>query len=212
MKARILASTFALAGLCATSDARAEGPAPAETLRFESSQRLGTAGMIVGYAGPPVVATGGLITLGGAMNLGDGLAGGDAGAGLGQMAGGVLVFVSGFAMNSVGPALLASGSVVGASAVRNSGGTVGTGAGWVAVGGSALQLASVGGRFAGVQQGMFLAGFVGWGTGMVAGTVQHVQNRNAWTAMGTSQAPVERKRFALTVAPTSNGVRAFGTF
>ena len=74
-----LASTFALAGLCATSDARAEGPAPAETLRFESSQRLGTAGMIVGYAGPPVVVTGGLITLGGAMTLGDGLAGGDAG-------------------------------------------------------------------------------------------------------------------------------------
>ena len=212
MKARILALLFALAGLCTTQVARAEGPPPAETLRFESSQRLGIAGMIVGYAGPPVVVTGSLITLSGAVNLGEGFADGETGAGVSQMAGGMLVFVSGFAMNSVGPALLASGSVVGASAIQNSGGTVGTGAGWVAVGGSALQLASVGVRFAGVQQGMFLAGAVGWGTGMVAGTVQHVQNRDAWATMGTSRAPVERKRFALTVAPTSNGVRAFGTF
>ena len=212
MKARFLAGMLALGGLCATTDARAEGPSPEEELRFKGSQKLGTAGMIVGYGGPVVAVSGVVITLGGAANFGEGLMGDSPGTGLGQMAGGVAVFAAGFAMNSVGPALLSSGSLVGASAVRNSGGTVGTGAGWVAVGGSAIQLASLAGRAGQSGGGMFFAGFVGWGTGMVAGTVQHVKNRNAWSTMGTSQLPVERKRFTLSVAPTSNGVRAFGTF
>lgn len=124
--------------------------------------------------------------------------------------------LGGFAMNSIGPALLSSSSVVGASAVRKSGGQVRSGAGWVAVAGSGTQFASLFVRATAYDAEVivfgFTAGVLGWGTGLVAGSIQHVRNRKAWVAMGKSHVPAERKHFTVALAPTANGARVFGTF
>jgi hypothetical protein len=89
------------------------------------------------------------------------------------------------------------------------------GAGWTAVAGSGVQIASMVGRLAGANQGgrgLGLVGALGWGTSMIAGTIQHTENRTAWDSIGVSQAPVERKRFSIALAPTHNGAAVFGTF
>ena len=200
---RRLLVMFAACVVLGTSVARAEGPDPAEEERFNGSQRLGTAGLIVGYTGPILVAVGGVTAID--YMLADNQQQQRAGTR------GVIMLMGGFSMNSIGPALLSSSSVVGASAVQNSGGQVSSGMGWAAVAGSGLQILSLGGRFAVPEVG-FSAGIAGWGTGMIAGTIQHVQNRKAWAAMGTSHVPAERKHFTVALAPTANGARVFGTF
>ena len=217
MKARFL---VALIGLLAAADARAEGPTEKDTLHFEGSQRLGKAGMIVGYTGPVFVFVGGVSALFGAASALNATAGSlsgeptDPNAGVGAMKRGAVLLGIGGSMNTAGAALLSSSSVVGASAVRNSGGQVGSGAGWASVAGSGLQVLSLGFRFSSPETAgpAVAAGVVGWGTGMIAGTIQHVQNKQAWVSMGMSQRPVERKRVTLSVAPSSNGVQVFGTF
>ena len=86
-------------------------------------------------------------------------------------------------------------SVAGGSAVRMGGGSVGMGAGWTAVAGSGVQIASMVGRLAGAGQGtggLGLVGALGWGTSMIAGTIQHTKNRTAWDSIGVSQAPAAR--------------------
>ncbi|HCH65889.1 MAG TPA: hypothetical protein DFR83_24015, partial [Deltaproteobacteria bacterium] len=175
----------------------------------------GTAGMIVGYAGPVFVVGGALMGISGMMQSVGGAATENqqqSNDGASQALGGLVMVAGGFSMNFVGPALLSSSSMVGASAVQSAGGNVGVGAGWAAVAGSGVQLLSLAGRFGDNGGLAWTAGVAGWGTGMIAGTIQHVQNRNAWTAMGTSRAPVERKHFTIAFAPTSNGARVFGTF
>ena len=195
MKNRIAHLTIAAVaatamGLLRPSLARAGGTALEAEQRYERSRRLGTAGMIVGYSGPPLMVLGGLRLS-------------------------PLYLLTGTAMNTIGPSLLASSAVMGVSAVRTSGGQVSAGLAGVSVAGAGAQLVSHGRWSAdrlGVMEAYQWAGFVGWTTGMLSGTVQHALNRRAWRAREVSQAPLEPKRFTVTLAPTSTGARVVGTF
>ena len=176
-------------GLFSPSLARAEGAAVQAQPNYTLSRRLGTAGMIMGFGGPVIQLRG--------------------------MSGSPEHVLTGMMTSHLGTTLLASSSVMGASAVRASGGDVSAGLGWGSVVGAGTLLVSHV-RWAPSLFDSYMTfatmGFVGWTTGMVTGTIQHRKNRKAWKALGMSQAPVEPKRFTVQVEPTATGARVFGTF
>ena len=129
---------------------------------------------------------------------------------------------------TTGSALLASSSLRGAQILNGDGATVGQTAGWVALGGAAAQVVALAGQVAaprtlephalyalmpGVNpRGARYAGLgmLGWGTSMVAGTIQHRQNvRAAGPRLGATTTPA---RVKLALVPTGNGVTLAGTF
>ena len=182
--------------------------------RYTLGHNLGTAGMITGYSGPVLIVGGVVIAGVGLLNSGAGAVEGDAQAaqaGAATAVGGVVVLGTGFVANTVGPALLATGSMMSASGIVMGGGEVKRTAGWVAVGGSAVQILSMAGRFTGAQ-GMGAVGALGWGTAMIAGTVQHVKNRNAWETLGVAAESSKKPRVQLALLPTPNGGVLHGTF
>jgi hypothetical protein len=177
--------------------------------QYRTGRTLGTTGMALGYAGPVVVGIGGVMLVGGLINAVED----DTSEGTATALGGAVVGAVGWSAAIVGPTLLASGSLLGASGVRNAGGSASGAAGWVAVGGSAIQIGSLVGRAqsgdGAASGGMFALGIAGWGTAMIAGTIQHVQNRSGWESIEFAQAP---PRFQIALVPTGKGAALIGTF
>ena len=133
--------------------------------------------------------------------------------GLGRLLGGVALGATGWASAIIGPPLLASGGLIGAAGVRDAGGAARSTAGWIAVGGSAVQIGSLAARISSEDGiaggGLFWLGVAGWGTAMTADTVQHIQNRSGWESVGTARAPA---RVHLALVPTGKGGALIGTF
>lgn len=176
-------------GLFSPSLALAEGAAVEAESTYTRSRKLGTTGMIMGCSGP-------VLTM-----IGMPFAGG--------------FILTGMGSSLVGTSLLASSSLQGASAVRASGGAVGTGLGWVSVAGASTLLVSHVRWMPVIVDNhvtfMFI-GVAGWGTSITTGVLQHRKNRTAWNALRTSQTRTESKRYTVQLAPTPTGAQVFGTF
>jgi len=218
MIGRTLRSIFFLAAaLLVTSPARAEDTAKSPTgdsvdsaeKSYDLSRKLGTTGMVLGFGGP-VFFMGGLVTgLDGALETSFGSARGSSTQvqrGEDSLAASRVMFQTSLAMNSVGPAMLATSAMIGSKAVRSAGGEVRRGPAWLAVTGSGIQLLAV----AGTQRHSVI-GFAGWLTAMGCGAMQHRDNRDAWERTGSASAP-SRRRVELAFAPTANGGMVLGTF
>ena len=206
---------IALAGLVLGTAAHAMGPGPQAEARYRSSRQVGTIGMAMGYSGPVLVTGGAVVATSGLLRaVGAGIAGDTTTTSddMLLLAGGGAAIVGGLAFNTAGSVLLASGSLLGGSAVRMGGGQVATTAGWVAAAGAGVHLASRYGLLAGGGPGLLLAGGVGWGAAMIAGTIQHTQNRLAWDSIGVAPESVARRKRTVSLAPTWNGAALVGTF
>lgn len=215
-------AALATLGLAASPLALAGDPAPKVSSdakaasQYRTGRTLGTTGMIMGYAGPVVTGAGAIIAVGGAISATTSAVdgnNGNGGAGLRTALGGLVVSAVGWSSAVIGPTLLASGGLLGASGVRNAGGPGSNAAGWVAVGGSALQIGSLVGRVQtrGGQTGggLILLGITGWATAMVGGTIQHAQNRSGWASVDSAQT---RSRVQFAMVPTRHGGALIGTF
>ena len=207
-------ATIVFASLALSTAAHAVGPGPQAEARYRMSRGLSYTGLGMGASGPLLVAGGAVFAAAGLLNTVGGSILGDrdtAAKGTSQLSGGLLAAAGGLAFNTVGSGLLATGSVLGGSAVRLGRGQVDMTAGWVSAAGAGLHLVSRVGIVTGNPRSLLL-GMTGWGVAMVAGTVQLTQNSAAWNAIGVTRTAADRRRWSLALAPTASGAALVGRF
>lgn len=200
-----LVATVCLLALPAVAHA---DDAAATERQYKNRRNLGIAGMSMGYGGPVIMLGGGALAVGGLAGLAaNGLNGSSTTGSANSAAGGIALVVVGGASTFVGTPLLAAGTLKGAKTIRQNGGTVRRTAGWISLGGVGLQYL---GLLGGGSGGGLTSVALGWGTAMVAGTIQHGKNGTEFARLAA--VPVEPKRVQLALTPTANGAVLHGSF
>jgi len=181
--------------------------AQADEAGYKIARGVGYGGLISAGAGP-LVTVGGIAVLAGSVEESDG---GYLGVNTGQLGTGAIMVVSGFGVTALAPAVVVGSSLGGHFSVKDMGGNGSFIPGVVGAAGVGIQFAGIAMAFSDPTGPHTAFRVLGWGTGLVGGGVQMLNNGKHYRdAAGLSMGRHRKVHIGLVPAP--NGAAVVGIF